>query len=134
MHGGIINFYGGFTPAPFNIPLTIFHTGVPKNKTVVIKLIPGNSIASLGPLDTFTYTISNPPPPISAVTVSNGNLNLTWPAVSAGHYTIETTPTLNPPAWTSLAPHTNLTSIDGVIQRSIPVDSTTNRFFRIRIE
>ena len=134
MNGGIINFYKYFVPAPFNIPLTIYHTGVPKNKTVVIKLIPGNSFASLGPISTFTYTISNPPPAVSAGSVTNGAYNLTWPAVSAAHYTIESTPTLNPPAWTSRAPHTNLTGIDGTITRSISLGGATNEFFRVRIE
>ena len=42
MHGGIINFYGGYVPSPFIIPLTIIHDGVPKNKTVVINLAPGD--------------------------------------------------------------------------------------------
>ena len=134
MSGASITFYGAQSPAPYNLPLTIIHDGVPKNKTVIIKLWPASSVANLGPITTFTYTISNPPPPISSATVANGNLNLAWPAVSAGHYTIETTPTLNPPAWAELAPHTNLTGVDGIIQRSIAVDAATNRFFRIRIE
>jgi hypothetical protein len=134
MHGGIINFYGGFTPVPFNIPLTIYHTGVPKNKTVVIKLIPGNSVANLGPISTFTYTISNPPPAVSAVSVTNGVFNLTWPAVSTAHYTIESTPTLNPPAWISRAPHTNLTGFNGTMTRSISLGGATNEFFRVRVE
>ena len=134
MHGGIINFYGGFTPAPFFIPLTLYHTGVPKNKTVVIKLMPGNSIASLGAISTFTYTISNPPPAVSAVSVTNGVFNLAWPAVSAAHYTIESTPTLNPPAWTNRAPHTNLTGIDGLMTRSLSLGGATNEFFRVKVE
>jgi hypothetical protein len=134
MHGGIINFYGGFVPTPFNIPLTIIHTGVPKNKTVVIKLMPGNSVASLGAISTFTYTITNPPPPISAVSVTNGTFNLTWPSVSAAHYTIESTPSLNPANWTSRTPHTNLTGLNGFMTRSISINSATNEFFRVRIE
>ncbi|MEI6198278.1 MAG: hypothetical protein WCS42_28505, partial [Verrucomicrobiota bacterium] len=134
LHGGIINFYGGFVPTPFNIPLTIISNGVPKNKTVVIKLMPGNSVASLGPISTFTYTISNPPPVVSAVSVTNGVCNLIWPAVGAAHYTIESTPTLNPPAWTSRAPHTNLTGIDGTMTRSLSLGGATNEFFRVRIE
>ena len=134
MSGASITFYGAQSPAPYNLPLTIIHNGVPKNKTVIIKLTPASSVANLGPLDTFTYTISNPPPPISSVSVTNGNLNLTWPAVSAARYTIETTPTLNPPAWSSVEPHTNLTGFNGNLTRSLPVDTTTNRFFRIKIE
>lgn len=134
MHGGIVNFFGGINPVPFNIPLTIIHTGVPKNKTVVIKLTPGNSVANLGAISTFTYTITNPPPPISAVTLTNGVFNLTWPGVAAAHYTIESTRTLNPPAWTSRPPFTNLSGLDGPMIRSIPLNGTSNEFFRIRIE
>ncbi|MEY4918103.1 MAG: hypothetical protein RL616_2016, partial [Verrucomicrobiota bacterium] len=133
MHGGIINFYGGFVPAPFNIPLTIIHTGVPKNKTVVIKLAAGNSVASLGAISTFIYTITNPPPPVSAV-VTNATFILTWPAVSAAHYTIESTTSLSPATWTSRAPHTNLTGLNGVMTRSIPLNGATNEFFRIKVE
>ncbi len=133
MHGGIINFYGGFTPTPFNIPLTIYHTGVPKNKTVIIKLMPGNSVASIGPISTFTYTISNPPPAVSAV-VTNGNFSLTWPAVSAAHYTIESTPRLYPATWASFPPFTNLTGVQGSMTRSIPIGSATNEFFRVKAE
>ncbi len=134
MHGGIINFYGGINPVPFNIPLTIISNGVPKNKTVVIKLMPGNSVASLGPISTFTYTISNPPPAVSASRLTNGVFNFTWPAVSAAHYTIESTPTLNPPAWQPVAPHTNLTGVNGTMTRSLGLGGATNEFFRVRIE
>ena len=56
------------------------------------------------------------------------------PAVSAAHYTIESAPTLNPPAWTSREPHTNLTGIDGFISRSISLGGATNEFFRVKIE
>ena len=72
-------------------------------------------------MDTFTYTISNPPPAVSAVNVMNGAFNLTWPAVSAGHYTIESSSTLNPPVWTSVAAQTNLTGVDGLMVRSVPL-------------
>ncbi|MFM2293687.1 MAG: hypothetical protein RLZZ350_100 [Verrucomicrobiota bacterium] len=134
MHGGVINFNGGFVPAPFNIPLTIIHTGVPKNRTVVIQLAPGSSVANPGAISTFTYTISNPPPSVSAVSLTNGVFNLTWPSVSAAHYTIESTPSVNPATWTSRAPHTNLTGLNGFMTRSISVSGATNEFFRVRIE
>jgi hypothetical protein len=133
MRGGIITFYGGYVPSPFIIPLTIIHDGVPKNKTVVIKLAPGNSIANLGPLSTFTYTISNAFP-IVTIGKTNNSINLTWPSVPAAHYTIESTPSLNPAAWTSLPPHINLPGVVGSMTRSIPVGSATNEFFRIKVE
>ena len=134
MHGGIINFYGTFLPTPFNIPLTIIHNGVPKKKTVVIKIAPGNSIANLGPISTFTYTIDNPPPPISAASLTSGVFNLTWPGVSVARYTIESTRSLNPPVWTNRVPHTNLPGLDGPMTRNILVDGVTNEFFRIKVE
>ena len=85
-------------------------------------------------MDTFTYTISNPPPPVSAVSVTNGTFNLTWPAVSAAHYTIESTPGLNPSTWTNVAAHTDLPGIDGLMTRSLSLAGVTNEFFRVRIE
>jgi hypothetical protein len=133
MHGGIINFYGGYVPSPFIIPLTIIHDGVPKNKTVVIKLAPGNSIANLGPISTYTYTISNAFPVI-AISKTNNSINLTWASTPAAHYTIESTPSLNPAAWASLPPHTNLPGAAGSMTRSVSIGSTANEFFRIKVE
>ena len=134
MNGASLTFYGGLAPEPLQLPLTIIHDGVPKNKTLVLKLTPGSSVSFVTAPDTFTYTISNPPLAVSAVSVSNGVFNLIWPAVSAAHYTIESTPTLSPPAWTSRAPHTNLTGVDGTMARSIILSGATNEFFRVRVE
>jgi len=133
MHGGIVNFYGGFAPTPFIIPLTILPNGVPKNKTVVIKLAAGNSVANVGPITTFTYTITNPFQ-ITAVSLTNNLLNLTWPSSPSAHYTIESTPSLNPAAWSSLAPHTNLPGVAGSMTRSINLGPITNSFYRIKVE
>ncbi len=133
MHGGIINFYGGFAPSPFVIPLTIIHDGVPKNKTVVIKLAPGNSIANLGPISTYTYTITNPFR-ITAVTQMNNTLYLTWESTASAHYTIESTPTLNPPTWNSLPLHSNLPGVAGSMTRSINLGLGTNPFYRVKVE
>ena len=134
INGASLTFYGGLAPVPLNLPLTIIHDGVPKNKTLVLKLTPGTSVSYVTAPDKFTYTISNPPPAVSAVSVTNGVFNLTWPAVSAAHYTIESTPTLNPPTWTALAPHTNLTGISGMMTRNISLVGATNEFFRVRVE
>jgi hypothetical protein len=133
MHGGIINFYGGYVPSPFIIPLTIIHDGVPKNKTVVIKLAPGTSIANLGSISTFTYTISNAFPVVT-ISKTNNSINLTWPSVPAAHYTIESTPGLNPATWNSLPPNINLPGASGTMTRSIPIGSASNQFFRIKVE
>ncbi len=133
MHGGIINFYGGFVPAPFLIPLTIIHDGVPKNKTVVLKLAPGNSIANLGSLSTFIYTISNAFPVI-AVSWTNNTINLTWASTPNSHYTIESTTSLNPAAWTSLPAFSNLLGELGAMTRSINPGTGANMFYRIKVE
>ncbi len=63
MAGGSISFTGGQVPAPYLIPLKILPTGEPKSKTVVIKLGPASSIVNMGPITTFTYTITNAPTP-----------------------------------------------------------------------
>lgn len=60
MHGGIISFYKFINPSPFLIPMTVIRDGVPKNRTVVIRIAPYNSVSSTGPIATYTYTISNP--------------------------------------------------------------------------
>ncbi len=133
MHEGIINFYGGFAPSPFIIPLTIIHNGVPKNKTVVIKLAPGNSVANLGPIATYTYTITNPFR-ITSLTRSNNTLNLTWASTASAPYTIESTPSLNPATWASLPPHTNLPGVAGSMTRNITLGGATSEYYRVRVE
>jgi len=59
MEGGTLSFYGGSVPVPQTIHLKILHDGVPKTRTVVIRLTAGNTITSVGPIATFTYTIQN---------------------------------------------------------------------------
>jgi hypothetical protein len=75
--GAMITFYGALTPSPYLLPLTVIHDAVPKTKTVVLKLIPGSSVASLGPVSTFTYTIHNAPYPtrLSGVAITNGMMS-----------------------------------------------------------
>ncbi len=70
MAGGSISFPGGQVPTPYLIPLKILSTGQPKSKTVVIRLGPASSIVNLGPVTTFTYTITNSAgPPLNAGTI-----------------------------------------------------------------
>jgi hypothetical protein len=71
MAGGSISFTGGQVPAPYLIPLKILPTGEPKSKTVVIKLGPASSIVNMGPVTTFTYTITNAPAPPPPSTLPN---------------------------------------------------------------
>ena len=134
MSGGRITFYGGVIPSPRLIPLKIIHNGVPKKKTVVVRIGTSSSITSLGTNLTFTYTINNPAWPITAFNLSNGTFNLTWPGVAAARYTIESTPSLKPSSWIARPPHTNLPGLDGPMTRSITPTGATNEFFRIRIE
>ena len=134
MSGGRIYFFAGVAPTTRLIPLKIFHTGVPKNRTVVVRVGTSSSTANLGTNLTFTYTINNPPPPISASGPSNGMFNLIWPGVSAARYTVESTRSLTPPAWSNRPPHTNLPGLNGPMTRSVTLDSATNEFFRIKVE
>lgn len=133
MAGGPMSFYAGQVPTPRLIPLKIIPNGVPKSKTVVIKLSPGSSIANLGPITTFTYTISNPFP-VVAISQTNNTLNLTWNSTASAHYTIESTPSLNPAAWTSLPPHLNLPGAAGTMTRGLNLGDATNQFYRIKVE
>lgn len=93
MAGGSISFTGGQVPAPYLIPLKILPTGEPKNKTVVIKLGPASSIVNMGPVTTFTYTITNPPaPPVSAGVIQFAQVAYSV-AESAGTVTLVATRT-----------------------------------------
>ena len=134
MSGGRITFYGGVIPTPHLIPLKIIHNGVPKKKTVVIRIGTSSSITSLGTNVTFTYTINNPAPLITSFNLNNGTLSLTWPGVAAARYTIESTPSLNPPAWSPRPPHTNFPGLDAPMTRSIAVDGVGMEFFRVKVE
>ena len=131
--GGSMSFFGGQVPAPKLIPLHILPTGVPKNRTVVLKLGMASSIVNLGPITTYTYTISNALPTV-AISKTNNTVQLTWTSTAAARYTIESTPSLNPAAWSSVSPHTNLTGVAGFMTRSFPSGNTTNEFYRIKVE
>jgi hypothetical protein len=133
MSGGQMDFYANTAPVPRMIPLKIIHDSVPKNKTVVVKLGVGSSIANLGPIDTFTYTISNPFPLVT-ISATNGMVNLTWQSASAAHYTIESTHSLNQAVWSGVVPFINMAGLAGSMTRSIPMDLATNTFFRVKVE
>ena len=130
--GGSMAFYGGQVPVPQILPLKILPTGVPKNKTVVLKIGLASSIVNLGPITTYTYTISNALPTV-AISETNNLVQLTWTSTPAARYTIESTPGLNPAAWSSVPPHTNLPGVAGFMTRSLLLGAT-NEFFRIKVE
>jgi Calx-beta domain/Bacterial Ig domain/PKD domain len=91
--GGSINFTGGQVPTPYLIPLKLLPTGEPKNKTVVIKLGPASSIVNMGPITTFTYTITNapaPPPNAGVIQFAQASYSV---AESAGTVTLVATRT-----------------------------------------
>jgi len=133
MAGGGMSFYGGQVPAPQLIPLKIISNGMPKNRTVVIKLGPASSIANMGPITTYTYTITNNFQ-IATVTQAGNLLRLTWPGNSLARYTIESSPTLTPPVWIAVLPHTGISGVAGPLTRDIDVSGGTNQFYRIRVE
>lgn len=135
LYNALITFYGEMTPVPYLIPLTVISNAVPKHKTLVLKLWPGSSLAHLGPQDTYTYTISNGFPPISARVQTGDWLDLTWSSVSGARYTVESTPTLTPAAWSNLPPHTNLPgSATGSMTRPIDIRGMRQGLFRVKVE
>ena len=118
----------GFTFSGTNSDDTVGTVNLP-----VVMTLPAG-LTSWPGLQSFPYTINNPPPPISAASLTSGVFNLTWPGVSAARYTIESTRSLNPPVWTNRVPHTNLPGLNGPMTRNIVVDGVTNEFFRIKVE
>ena len=60
MSGGAFTFRGGAVPTSRNVSLEVLPDALPKSKTRVIKLVPGNSVTPMGPITTFNYTITNP--------------------------------------------------------------------------
>jgi hypothetical protein len=134
MSGGQITFAANTAPALRTIPVRIMHNAVPGRKTVVVKMGPASSIVNLGPTTTYTYTIDNPAPAITACCFSNNAVNLTWPASAAARYTVQASQTLNPPAWTNLPAHTDLPGVNGPMTRTIGLDGTGKGFFRLKVE
>lgn len=105
MSGAMITFYGALTPAPYLLPLTVIHDSVPKTRTLVIRLEPASSVATLGPISTFTYTIANPglfpvTPVITAAAASKSGLSFVITNVSpaATSYILRSVD-LQSPAW-----------------------------------
>lgn len=132
MAGGRMTFYGGYAPTPQTIALRILPTGIPRTRTVVIKLSPASSIVNLGPMTTYTYTIRNP----FRITDANrhGNvLDLTWESVPAAHYTLQSAPNLSG-NWTDVAPHINLPGAAGSMTRSVPMGDAPAQFYRVTVE
>jgi hypothetical protein len=130
---GSLSFFGGQVPVPKVLPLQILPTGVPGSRTVVLKLGMASSIVNLGPITTFTYTITNPAP-VATISRLGDGIQLAWPGVAAGRYTIESSPGLNPPVWSAVPPHTNLPGTPGLMLRTVPISAAASEFFRIKVE
>ncbi len=60
--GGMLTYFGNKVPVPKMFALKILPTGVPKTKTIVLKVGMANGVSNVGPFSTFTYTIHNPDP------------------------------------------------------------------------
>jgi hypothetical protein len=132
MPGGRITFYGGHAPTPQLLDLKILPTGLPKKKTVVIKLSPASSVAALGPITTFTYTIENTFR-ITDVRRTAGVIELTWQSSSAGNYTVQSAPDLSG-GWIDVPGHIGLPGLPGSMMRSIPTGAAPTQFYRIRAD
>ncbi|MEY4489166.1 MAG: hypothetical protein RIQ79_1674 [Verrucomicrobiota bacterium] len=61
--GGIFTYFSNKVPLTKFFTLKILPTGLPKTKTIVLRLSKGNGVSNLGTVSTFTYTIHNPSPP-----------------------------------------------------------------------
>lgn len=87
------------------------------------------------PTETALYTvINNPAAPTSAApeitaTQTAGGLILSWP-VSAGTFTVQSTSTLAPPAWTPMAVQPPITQVGNTYQATVAIGASA-RFFRL---
>lgn len=89
MSEALITFYGALPPSPRLIPISIIHDGVPKTRTLILRLEPGSSVASLGTNITFVCTITNPRMPpaktrIAGASIADGAVSLSITNVTAG--------------------------------------------------
>jgi hypothetical protein len=133
MAGGGMAFYGGQVPVTHYIPLKILANGVPKNKSVVIKVGPASSIASVGPISTFTYTITNDFQ-ITSLAQTNSTLWLTWPGNPSARYTLEAASALDAATWTNVSPFVQIPGVNGAQSLSIPWQGGSNRFYRLKVD
>ena len=58
--GREFSFPANVPPTPRSLPLRILRTGRRGKRTVVIRMVAATSIANVGPVSTYTYTIDNP--------------------------------------------------------------------------
>lgn len=65
--GGMLTYYSNKVPPTRFFRIKILPTGLPKTKTLVLKLSKGNGVSNLSTLSTFTYTIHNPDPKASYI-------------------------------------------------------------------
>jgi hypothetical protein len=68
----------------------------------------------------------------ASCTAAAGTLNLSWPSVTGRLYTVQTSPTLSPPAWQPLPGWTDIPGTGHPLALSIP-QTSSNGFFRIRV-
>jgi hypothetical protein len=104
--GGQITFPLGMSPAPRSLSLRILHDGMPKTKTLVLKMGVANSVTNLGPLTTFTYVIANPfpVPGIRAATFADHTVSLQLHGLSPGlTHRIQRSMALENPTWQDAA-------------------------------
>ena len=131
--GNVITFYQDKVPAQKIIPLKIIPTGTPKNKTVVFKIGVASNVASLSPIATYTYTITNPFRITSTTRIGN-TISLTWDSRAGVNYTLESTPSLAPATWSAVAPHMGLPGVEGTMMRSVDAGNAGTGFYRVRAE
>ena len=135
MNGAQITFYGALSPSPYLIPFTVIHDSIPKTKTVILRLKPGSSVASLGPITTYTYTIHNAPykTTLSGLAISNDTISFTITnlTASATNYVLRCHD-LTDPLWATC--HI-FSGVSGQLQWAEPFSNGWDRvFYRVICE
>ena len=74
---------------------------------------------------TISAVLLQPPPrqAITAISVSGGNVSLTYPTTSPYTYHIESSPSLSPSAWTPVPGSTNSPMVSGLVTNTFPAGS-----------
>lgn len=120
-------------PTPGNFAFDISALHIPADTLVTVGASYGansvpvhNAVMHTGP---FSLPITLQPVPCLSIAASGTNILLEWPA-SAGAFSIQTTPQLNPPAWVDLNPQPAIQQIgtNDQVEISCPANAV---FFRL---
>jgi hypothetical protein len=102
----------------------------PSTNSVTV-IVADNGVPSLSVSQTFIVTVllSAPAPQLGAVSLNNGSLTFSWPAVAGGTYRVQYTDALASPDWTSIVP--DLTGSGSPLSITVPASGDSQRFYRV---